>query len=95
MSRSIAIRRLCWKELRQMWPLTTFVLVMGIAVYLLALLSLRDEPQVNWDGFQGLCAGMPVLFAFGLGALIVLHLGFALSFFGQSCELKSKANSER
>ncbi len=67
MNRSVALRHLCWKEARQVLPLIWMQLFLGLFFQFLVL-------------FQGfgtftprllLFAGMPSLFALGVGALLV------------------------
>ena len=68
MNRSIALRRLCWKEYRQLWPL--IVMLAPIALLLQALMSIQitpDRAPMAIAFFQGI----PCLFAAGVGALLV------------------------
>lgn len=67
MNRYLALRYLCWKETRQLLPLVWMQLVLGICFQLLFLLQ-QDQsftPRIL------LFAGMPSLFALGVGALLV------------------------
>jgi hypothetical protein len=67
MNRQLALRRLCWKEVRQVLPLVWMQLGLGICFQLLLLLQRENPytPQIM------LIAGMPSLFALGVGALLV------------------------
>ena len=68
MNRSVALRRLCWKEYRQLWPL--IVMLAPIALVLQALIldmnTLEREPKA-----MAFFRGIPCLFAAGVGALLV------------------------
>lgn len=67
MNRYLALRHLCWKEIRQVLPLVWMQLILGICFQLLFLLegNRSSMPRIL------LLAGMPSLFALGVGALLV------------------------
>lgn len=67
MNRYLALRCLCWKEIRQVLPLVWMQLILGICFQLLFLLgdNRSSMPRIL------LFAGMPSLFALGVGALLV------------------------
>ncbi|MCL4207341.1 MAG: hypothetical protein KJ000_33075 [Pirellulaceae bacterium] len=67
MNRQLALRRLCWKEVRQVLPLVWMQLGLGICFQVLLLFQRQNPftPQMM------LIAGMPSLFALGVGALLV------------------------
>ena len=69
MNRSLVIRRLCWKEFRQLLPLVLMLAAIGLMLHLLYMLSVQ---QPNQFGTQNLLIlGLPGLFAAGVGALLV------------------------
>jgi hypothetical protein len=67
MNRYLALRHLCWKEIRQVLPLVWMQLILGVCFQLLFLLgdNRSSMPRIL------LFAGMPSLFALGVGALLV------------------------
>ncbi|MCA9132418.1 MAG: hypothetical protein KDA45_04665 [Planctomycetales bacterium] len=67
MNRRLAIRRLWWKELRQLWPLVALLLLLGV---LLQGLTLWAPVLYDWR-HTAVLLGMPGLFAVGAGALLV------------------------
>lgn len=69
MNRTLAIRRLWWKELRQLMPLVGLLVLMGVLLQVLAaILPLGN--QIPWHEAAALL-GMPGLFAAGVGALLI------------------------
>ena len=69
MNRSLVIRRLCWKEFRQLLPLVLMLAAVGLMCQLLFMLSVF---QRDLTGLQNLVVlGLPGLFAAGVGALLV------------------------
>ncbi len=74
MNQNLALRRLVWKEVRQIQPLVVLLFVLGLLLHTLVLLSGSD-----WRGnFQYaqvqhfyVFLGLPGLFAVGVGALLV------------------------
>ena len=69
MNRSLVLRRLCWKEFRQLWPLVVMLAAIGLVFQLLLLMSVYPRDQ---SGLQNLIfLGLPGLFAAGVGALLV------------------------
>ncbi len=69
MNRSLAIRRLWWKELRQLMPLVGLLVLVGVLLQVLAVL-LPFGNQLPWREAAALL-GMPGLFAAGVGALLI------------------------
>jgi hypothetical protein len=69
MNRNLAIRRLCWKELRQLLPLVGLLLLVGTGLQILAWLA-PFGGRMPWRDAAALL-GMPGLFAAGVGALLV------------------------
>lgn len=67
MNRAVALKRLWWKELRQLFPL--LVLLLAVGTFLLLMTALLPG-QVAWRKLLALL-GMPALFAAGSGALLV------------------------
>jgi len=67
MNRSLALRYLCWKEIRQVLPLVWMQLVLGSCFQLLFLL----HPDRTYVPRFLVFAGMPSLFAVGAGVLLV------------------------
>ncbi len=67
MNRKLAVGRLWWKELRQLFPLVGLLFIVGL---LLQLLSLTSPPEFRWRNLS-VVLGMPGLFAAGAGALLV------------------------
>jgi len=67
MNRHLALRYLCWKETRQVLPLVWMQLVLGIGFQLLFVLQ-HDK---TFTPHMLLFAGMPSLFALGVGSLLV------------------------
>ncbi len=67
MNRSLALRYLCWKEVRQVLPLVWMQLVLGLCFQLLCLL----HPDRAFVPRFLVFAGMPSLFAVGVGVLLV------------------------
>ncbi len=67
MNRSIAVRRLWWKEIRQLWPLVGMLIVLALLLQLVELLS---QNTMDWQQ-AAVLLGMPGLFAAGAGALLV------------------------
>nr|MCU0874096.1 hypothetical protein [Pirellulaceae bacterium] len=67
MNRYLALRHLCWKEIRQVLPLVWMQLGLGVCFQLLLLFQPNDTFVFRFLVF----AGMPVLFALGVGALLV------------------------
>ncbi len=67
MNRSVALRHLCWKEARQVLPLIWMQLFLGLFFQFLVLFQRFGTftPRLL------LFAGMPSLFALGVGALLV------------------------
>jgi len=67
MNRYLALRYLCWKETRQVLPLVWMQLILGICLQLLFFVQHDGSfmPRIL------LFAGMPTLFALGVGALLV------------------------
>ncbi len=68
MNRNLVLRRLCWKEYRQLWPL--IVMLAAIALVLQTLVMMMN----SWDRGETSIAfffGLPSLFAAGVGALLV------------------------
>ncbi len=69
MDRSLVIRRLCWKEYRQLWPLIAMLAVMGFLLqFFLAINRFGNEGATLPLYFF---YGLPGLFAAGVGALLV------------------------
>ena len=69
MNRSLVLRRLCWKEFRQLWPLVLMLAVIGLLFQILISLS---NPSHTDDLTRNLFfSGLPGLFAAGVGALLV------------------------
>jgi len=70
MNDRLALRRLWWKELRQLAPLV--ILLPLLVVLLLALHRLAYSPnRMLGSATSFLCFGMPGIFACGVGALLV------------------------
>ncbi len=69
MNRSLAIRRLCWKEFRQLLPLVLMIAAVGLMLHLLFLLSVDQRDPTSLKNLVFL--GLPILFAAGVGALLV------------------------
>jgi hypothetical protein len=67
MNRSLALRYLCWKEVRQVLPLVWMQLGLGLCFQLLFLL----HPNRMFVPRFLVFAGMPTLFAVGAGVLLV------------------------
>ena len=67
MNRYLALRHLCWKEVRQVLPLVWMQLGLGVCFQLLLLF----QPNKTFVPRFLVFAGMPVLFALGVGALLV------------------------
>ncbi len=67
MNRNLALRHLCWKEVRQVLPLVWMQLGLGVCFQLLFLL----QPDRAFVPRFLVFAGMPSLFALGVGALLV------------------------
>ncbi|HUP78134.1 MAG TPA: ABC-2 transporter permease [Pirellula sp.] len=67
MIRSLVIRRLCWKEFRQLSPLVLMLAAIGLMLHLLFLLSAYNQSSMQ----NLLFLGLPGLFAAGVGALLV------------------------
>ena len=67
MNRSLALRYLCWKEVRQVLPLVWMQLGLGLCLQLLFLL----HPNRMFVPRFLVFAGMPSLFAVGAGVLLV------------------------
>lgn len=67
MNRSLALRYLCWKEVRQILPLVWMQLGLGLCFQLQYLLLLDRSYVPRFLVF----AGMPSLFAVGAGVLLV------------------------
>jgi ABC-type transport system involved in multi-copper enzyme maturation permease subunit len=67
MNRHLALRYLCWKETRQVLPLVWMQLVLGIGFQLLFAL----QHNKTFTPHLLLFAGMPSLFALGVGSLLV------------------------
>ena len=67
MNRNLAMRRLWWKELQQLWPLVGLLFLMGLILQVLAVLL---PGMQEWRRSAALL-GMPGLFAAGAGALLV------------------------
>ncbi len=67
MNRYLALRYLCWKEVRQVLPLVWMQMVLGVGFQLLFLL----QPNKVFVPRILIFAGMPGLFALGVGALLV------------------------
>jgi len=67
MNRHFVLRYLCWKETRQVLPLVWMQLVLGIGFQLLFAL----QPNQTFTPRILLFAGMPSLFALGVGSLLV------------------------
>lgn len=69
MNRSLVLRRLCWKEFRQLLPLVLMLAAIGLVFQVLLLISVyqRDQSRVQ----NLLFLGLPGLFAAGVGALLV------------------------
>ncbi len=68
MNRNLVLRRLCWKEFRQLWPLIVMLAVIGLLFQLLTLLSNPSNANLTRNLFF---LGLPGLFAAGVGALLV------------------------
>ena len=68
MNRSLVLKRLCWKEFRQLWPLIVMLAVIGLLFQVLVLIS--DPSSTNLLR-NLLFLGLPGLFAAGVGALLV------------------------
>lgn len=68
MDRSLVLRRLCWKEYRQLWPLMVMLAVMASVFQCFLLL---DGPNRNRTLPIYFFFGFPSLFAAGVGALLV------------------------
>lgn len=68
MNRSLALKRLCWKEYRQLLPLIVMLAAIGLMFQLLFLMSY--EPN-QLDVHHLFLVGLPALFAAGVGALLV------------------------
>jgi len=69
MNRSLALKRLCWKEYRQLLPLIVMLAAIGLIMQLLFLLS--DSPSEQIETHHLVLVGLPGLFAAGVGALLV------------------------
>lgn len=69
MNRNMAIRRLWWKELRQLVPLIGLLMLVGLLLMLFSLLLDRHSEQRQF--LLVVLLGMPSLFAAGAGALLV------------------------
>lgn len=69
MNRNMAIRRLWWKELRQLVPLIGLLMLVGLVLILFSLLL--DRPTEQRQFMLVVLLGMPSLFAAGAGALLV------------------------
>ena len=68
MNRNLVLQRLCWKEFRQLLPLIVMLAVIGLLFQLLTLLSDPSHTNLTRNLFF---AGLPGLFAAGVGALLV------------------------
>ena len=68
MNRSLVLRRLCWKEFRQLLPLVLMLAAIGLVFQVLLLIS---EPQHTSLTQNLFFSGLPGLFAAGVGALLV------------------------
>lgn len=68
MSLSLTLNRLWWKEWRQLLPLLSMLVVVGIFLHLIFLPAASNLQQV---GVLSLLIGLPGLFAVGAGALLV------------------------
>ncbi len=68
MNRRLVLKRLCWKEFRQLWPLIVMLAVIGLLFQVLVLIS--DPSSTNLLR-NLLFLGLPGLFAAGVGALLV------------------------
>jgi len=69
MNRNLALKRLCWKEYRQLLPLIVMLAAIGMVMQLLFLLS--TTPTYLSHPRHFVLVGLPGLFAAGVGALLV------------------------
>lgn len=70
MNHRLALRRLWWKELRQLAPLVIMLPVLVVLLLSLQRLVMPSNQTLAWATFL-LCFGMPGIFACGAGALLV------------------------
>ena len=68
MNRSVVLRRLCWKEFRQLLPLVVMLAAIGLVFQILLLISKPQHTSLTQNLFF---SGLPGLFAAGVGALLV------------------------
>ena len=68
MNRSLVLRRLCWKEFRQLLPLVLMLAAIGLVFQVLLLISESQDTSLTQNLFF---SGLPGLFAAGVGALLV------------------------
>ncbi len=69
MNHKLAMRRLYWKEFRQLAPLVVLLIAMGLVLHLLYLVTTRDI--TNWTPPWLIYLGLPGIFAVGTGALLI------------------------
>ena len=69
MNRSLVLRRLCWKEFRQLLPLVLMLAAIGLVFQVLLLISVYQRDHSSLQNL--LFLGLPGLFAAGVGALLV------------------------
>ena len=71
MNRYLALRHLCWKETRQVLPLVWMQLALAVGLHVLLLVHPQSASAWTLTPKILLFAGMPSLFALGVGALLV------------------------
>lgn len=72
MNRTLSLKYLWWKELRQLVPLIAMLLAIGGCLHLFSAL-IYDRQEANYDAWRHVMVGLalPALFAVGVGAIIV------------------------
>ena len=68
MNRYLALRHLCWKETRQVLPLVWMQLALAVGLHVLLLVHPQSASAWTLTPKILLFAGMPSLFALGVGA---------------------------